>query len=488
VDLCQNDRMSLSAGEIGLVVKVLKEDLVGAVVRQVISPRSLDRIAIEFRSPGENHFLQIVAAAGVTRLGRVKEKPEARETPHPFVMLLRREIVGKVIVDILQIGDDRAVRFELAGKTGNASLVCELTSRHANIFLTNAEDLIMGSLFPNRSHKRKLVPSEPYVPPIPRAHMSEKLPSRFEAGPGLEERIEEHYLKAECASLADQDAAEIRRSANAVARHLDRILEKLEADLSRAKDGDRLANFGHLLKANLRSAKKGAANLEVLDFGGEKAVIPLDPKLGPVQNMEQLFNRAKRLKRAVPKIEERKEKISSDREWIAKALEQIEESDSERLADLRRQIRSRFPNLKARPKKRGRDTNERLPFKEFAISNGRTARVGRSARDNDALTLRFARPDDLWLHARGRPGSNVVVPMGRGEDPTPELLVDAAHLAAHFSDARGDVDVEVVCTRRRYVQKPKGAQPGSVRLINEKTVTLRVEQGRLERILNFNQD
>jgi predicted ribosome quality control (RQC) complex YloA/Tae2 family protein len=63
------------------------------------------------------------------------------------------------------------------------------------------------------------------------------------------------------------------------------------------------------------------------------------------------------------------------------------------------------------------------------------------------------------------------------------LLVDAAHLAVHFSDARDDPDVDVVYTERRYVQKPKGASPGSVRLLKEKTIGLRVEKKRLKRLM-----
>jgi predicted ribosome quality control (RQC) complex YloA/Tae2 family protein len=78
----------------------------------------------------------------------------------------------------------------------------------------------------------------------------------------------------------------------------------------------------------------------------------------------------------------------------------------------------------------------------------------------------------------------VVVPLGRGEEPSPELLVDAALLAAHFSDARGDTDVEVTWTRRRYVQKPRGAPPGSVRLLREKTILLEVDPDRLARLLD----
>ena len=105
-------------------------------------------------------------------------------------------------------------------------------------------------------------------------------------------------------------------------------------------------------------------------------------------------------------------------------------------------------------------------------------------RTADLLTLRHTKPDDLWLHVRNAPGSHVTVPMGRKEDPHPALLVDAAHLAAHFSTLKGSADVEVIYTRRRYVQKQKGAAPGSVRLLREKCIVLRAEPDRIDRLLH----
>jgi predicted ribosome quality control (RQC) complex YloA/Tae2 family protein len=109
--------------------------------------------------------------------------------------------------------------------------------------------------------------------------------------------------------------------------------------------------------------------------------------------------------------------------------------------------------------------------------------VGRNARDNDTLTFRFARGNDLWLHARGQTGSHVVVP-GTGEaGPDGETLLDAAELAAHFSAARGEAFVEVASTRCKYVRKAKGAAPGAVTFSQERTIGLRHEPERLTRLL-----
>ncbi len=123
------------------------------------------------------------------------------------------------------------------------------------------------------------------------------------------------------------------------------------------------------------------------------------------------------------------------------------------------------------------------PYREFTGSAGGRVRVGRGAEQNDALTLHVARPHDLWLHAKSRTGAHVVVPLDKGASCPGELLVDAAHLAAHFSEARGEEVVEVQYTPRRYVRKPKGSAPGLVVVEREKVLVLRLEPERLRALL-----
>ena len=102
---------------------------------------------------------------------------------------------------------------------------------------------------------------------------------------------------------------------------------------------------------------------------------------------------------------------------------------------------------------------------------GYTVQVGKNARQNDAL-LRTARPDDLWLHARGVAGSHVVI-RRRGSDDVPHaVIVAAARLAARHSKASGEPRVEVSITEVKHVRKPKGAPPGLVILAQEDTLTV----------------
>ena len=109
--------------------------------------------------------------------------------------------------------------------------------------------------------------------------------------------------------------------------------------------------------------------------------------------------------------------------------------------------------------------------RRYRSSDGYEILVGRAARDNEHLTFRVARSEDLWLHAADYPGSHVVVrKRAREQDVPHRTLVEAAELAAHFSQARKDAKVAVHYTPRKFVSKIKGGAPGLVRLASFRTL------------------
>ncbi len=99
----------------------------------------------------------------------------------------------------------------------------------------------------------------------------------------------------------------------------------------------------------------------------------------------------------------------------------------------------------------------------------------------------MARPHDLWLHPKSRPGAHVVVPLARGASCPADLLVEAAHLAAHFSESKQETAVEIQYTPRRYLRKPRGSAPGLVVVDREKVMLLRREDALLRRLLEREQ-
>ena len=472
--------MSLHASEIALVAAAIDTALQGASIREVFSPLQHHRIVLLCRSVGRNDYLQFCLDPAYCRIGRVPGKPVCADAPHPFVMLLRKNLVGKRIQAIQVIEGDRVVRVHLESAAGIEYLVAELTSRHANLFLLSADDRITGSFFPNRSTLRTLVPGAAYTPPF--HHPNDDMPNRFQNEANPEAAVEALYSAKEAAAETEALRARLRRRLQKDLKKKEKLQRALKTDIANAEQADRLAGCAEVLKAHLGNVQKGSTEHAAVDFEGHPMIIPLDPKLGPVENMQRMFDKAGRLRRAAKPIAARLEAVSREVDALRLRTTQIEAADGTELNRIRRDMPE-----PARPPKSGASTAPgpvaRLPYREFSIFSGRPARVGRGAKDNDELTLRYAKPDDLWLHVRGAPGSHVVVPMGRKEAPHPDLLIDAAHLAAHFSSMKGQSDVEVLYTRKRYVQKQRGTAAGAVRLLKEKSIQLRVDEARIRRIL-----
>jgi predicted ribosome quality control (RQC) complex YloA/Tae2 family protein len=109
----------------------------------------------------------------------------------------------------------------------------------------------------------------------------------------------------------------------------------------------------------------------------------------------------------------------------------------------------------------------------YTLPGGWMVRAGKSDLDNDLLSLRCARPKDLWFHVHGVPGSHVLLSVPEGEVPSAAIVKQAAAVAAWHSKARQAGVVPVSCTEARNVSKPRGAKPGSVVICREKTIKVR---------------
>lgn len=116
-------------------------------------------------------------------------------------------------------------------------------------------------------------------------------------------------------------------------------------------------------------------------------------------------------------------------------------------------------------------SGEKIAPRRFTSPNGYLVLIGRTNTENDLLTLKYAAPQDFFLHTRGTPGSHTILRVGpKKEKPPKEDLLFAARLAAYFSKARQARHVEVSYTERKHVTKPKGAKPGLVMITQEKTL------------------
>jgi predicted ribosome quality control (RQC) complex YloA/Tae2 family protein len=274
-------------------------------------------------------------------------------------------------------------------------------------------------------------------------------------------------------------------TARAALKKLERKMEAIRGDLARAHRAPELRREAALLLCHLRAIPRGASEIRLLDESAEPAVwleIALDPARTPQQLVEQRFERARKLERGLAiggaRLLDAEAAAERLRTFLARlstpeALEQLT-PEADMLG-----LKLALPSAPAsRPK-----APQRVPYRLFLSAGSQKILVGKGARDNDLLTLTLARPHDHWLHVRGAPGSHVVVPLDRGATIGQEVLLDAAHLAAHFSQERGEPTVDIAHTERRFVRKAKGAPAGQVKLERERVFALRIEPERLARLL-----
>jgi predicted ribosome quality control (RQC) complex YloA/Tae2 family protein len=221
--------------------------------------------------------------------------------------------------------------------------------------------------------------------------------------------------------------------------------------------------------------------------------MPLDPARAARAQIDAMFRRARRLKDGASIARTRLADAETARARLAElagALALAHDADIDALTARARAAAPRDFKLDSARTTAGATAATRArpqaplpPYRTLLGASGARILVGRGAAHNDALTLHVARPHDLWLHAKGRAGAHVVVVLEKAASCPSDVLVEAAHLAAHFSEARGERVVEVQYALRRHVRKPRGSAPGLVVVDREKVLVLRVDEALLRGLL-----
>ncbi len=250
----------------------------------------------------------------------------------------------------------------------------------------------------------------------------------------------------------------------------------LERELNGSPDPEGLRAQGGLLLARLAQIPRGAAEVELEGFGGERQSVPLDPALSPQENAARYFNKAGRASRARERIPGLLEDARTELGRWEELLSRIQTGEVS-AGDVADALPHESPGL--RP---GADGTVSRPYRRYESSGGIEIRVGRGAKHNDDLTFRHSHPDDIWLHARHAAGAHVVLRWTRPGAPPARDLEEAAVLAALHSKARTSGSVPVDWTRRKYVRKPRKSPKGAVLIDRAQTIFVEPDPGLLERL------
>jgi predicted ribosome quality control (RQC) complex YloA/Tae2 family protein len=489
--------MSLGSREIEALVREL-QPLAGARV-DAVRQHAERALTLELHGARAVTLLLLSAEPDETRLHAASRRPPPPERPFAAQAPLRKALEGARLTALSVLSGDRVVALDFVRGDGALRLVAELTGRHGNLLLLDGDGILRASAGRILPPLRALAPGQPYAPPLRARGAEEGAAERREREPGdaiaapsadapfpLSAAVERRYAaRAEARRLAE-GRRRLREPLRAALARARRALERLAEEAARVPAAEADRRVADLLKQNLRSVRRGDASVTVTEWGEEgprEVTIALDPALAPLENMERHYRRYRRIVESAARVAARTAEVRQREAALRALLDAVDHAPPEALARLEREARALAAGPRPAQAQRRRRDEPLPPYRTFRSVAGIEILVGRGAAENDALTVRHARGNDAWLHARGVVGAHVVIRVAKGKAPDQETLLDAAHLAAHFSDARGEPVCEVAWTRARYVRKAKGAPPGAVTYSQEKVIPLRVEPRRVDRLL-----
>ena len=281
--------------------------------------------------------------------------------------------------------------------------------------------------------------------------------------------LDDFYEKREQAERVKQKGQDLVKTASNGAARLRRKIAAQEQELAESKNRDKWRVYGELITANLYRMERGMSRLTAQNYYDPDCAdvdIPLDVRLSPQENAAKYFKKYTKAKTAEKYITVQLEKAQVELTYLESVLQELTLAESEQdFNDIRAELTD-GGYLRAKGRKQPQRPSKP---REFRSTAGLRILVGRNNRQNDRLTAKDAEKWDIWFHTQRIHGSHVILCTG-GAQPDEQSLLEAASLAAYFSQAQNSTKVPVDFTQVKYVKKPAGSPPGFVNYTNYKTI------------------
>mgnify|MGYP002578303481 FL=1 len=273
--------------------------------------------------------------------------------------------------------------------------------------------------------------------------------------------LESYYSMKNRITLIRQKSADLRRI---VTTAIERTSKKYELQQKQQKDTEKKEKYriyGELLNTYGYHLEEGARSLEALNYyTNEMITIPLDEHLSAAENAKKYFDRYTKLKRTEEALNELLEETRSDLEHLESIRTSLDIAlDEDDLVEVREEL-VEYGYLRRKGPTGKKKKIVSRPF-HYRSSDGFDIYVGKNNFQNDELSFKFASGNDWWFHAKGQPGSHVIV-KSNGEELPDRTFEEAARLAAYYSKGRQAPKVEIDYTQKKNLKKPNGAKPGFV--------------------------
>ena len=275
--------------------------------------------------------------------------------------------------------------------------------------------------------------------------------------------LDMYYTVRDRKDAMRQKSQAVRKTVQNLCTRLTRKLAIQEKELEATYDRERLRQLGDIVTANIHKIKKGQTIVRCEDFYDEEMKeidIPISAILSPQQNAAKFYKDYTKLKNAEKELTRQMEIGENELHYLKSVLEELDRAQSEaELEEIRRELQE-GGYVKADPGKR-KMKQGKLPPMRFESTDGYPIYVGRNNRQNDELTFKLARKDDIWCHATKVHGSHVIISCG-GTTPPDDTITQAAQLAAYYSEHKGGQNLSVDVTPVKQVKKPANGKPGMV--------------------------
>lgn len=299
----------------------------------------------------------------------------------------------------------------------------------------------------------------------------------------ISELIESFYANRDFAYRIGQKTQDLRKL---ITQNIERCIRKKDIQmqtLRSIKNRDELRLKGELLTANIYSIKKGMTTIELPNYYSENqelVAIELDSNKTPSENAQKYYKAYNKAKRT---FEALKDQIKSNDEELA-YLESVLTSvnnctDEQDVKEIRRELREEGYVKKVKNQK-DKSKKHSVPL-HFISQDGFDIYVGKNNIQNDELTLKFARPRDIWMHTKNIPGSHVII-VANGQTIPDTTLNEGAMLSAFYSKAKNSSKVPVDYTEKKNVKKPNGSKPGFVIYETNKTAYITTSEEEIKKI------
>lgn len=329
----------------------------------------------------------------------------------------------------------------------------------------------------------------------PLEQYAEKPGIQVRQSPSINVILDDYYARADWRDAMQDVRAPIRKVLQTQLDRCKRKADMLRQEMKGVEEASQYRLHGELLLAHQHDVQQGQSNVVLQNFfesgdeeGGPLVTVPLDPRFDAVGNANRLFNKYHKLRRAAALLPAQIEENHAEQATVEQLLADLALAETPPEVVLVKAEVQTAGYIRGKPVldkkaqkaakkgkggKQGKGSKPVAPGGGVPLSarsrDGFTILIGKNSRQNEDVTFHQATANDIWLHARGVPGSHVII-KAAGRDVPKSTIDQAARLAAYYSQARGSTSVPVDYTLQRHVRHMKGGGPGMVIYDREKTL------------------